>query len=99
MNPVPICPASAALKRIAEVRWSPYVDKTLMEWASAAVASPDACAGSRPTDCAACTTLHEIMDFPWSVARALHIQELARTSLGLPSVRTSLGLIEGRRRA
>jgi hypothetical protein len=99
MKPVSICFGAATLKRIADARWSPYIDTTLIDWASAAVASPDACAGSRPMDCAACATLHEIIDFPWSVARALHIQELARTSLGLPSARASLGLVEGRRRA
>ena len=99
MKPVATCSAAAALKRIADARWSPYIDNTLMDWASAALASPDACAGSRPKDCAACATLHEIVDFPWSVARALHIQELARALLGLPSARASLGLVEGRRRA
>lgn len=99
MKPVPTCSAAATLKRIAEARWSPYIDNTLIEWASTAVSSADACGGSRPRDCAACATLHEIVDLPWSVARAFNIQELARASLGLPSARAALGLVEGRRRA
>lgn len=99
MKPQTICTSATTLQRICDMKWTPYIDPTLVDWAMAAVASPDACAGSRPNDCAACATLHQIIDLPWSVARAHRIQELARAALGQPSSRAILGLVEDRRQA
>ena len=79
------CPSLAALVRIAEARWTPYIANTFQEWASQALIEPAACAQSREDDCVHCLAATEIVSYEWTVALAFRIQERARDVLGLRS--------------